>query len=235
MLYLYLAIFLTTASMTIDAIGSCNEAMCASVVSKCMLTQSCKCDLKNCSCCKECFNCLGELYSDCCSCVDMCPERNYIGSSLSKKSYVEDFPDPQTVLFSVLTAEPDTLERWVTYNTAIDIDSPLNSKFNKHFKYNHIYEDRTTKDVAAFNCTVAYITQCVSWNKCRMVCQSMGSSAYRWFHDGCCECIGHSCINYGINENRCPKCPLKEVDDEDVDEYYNSLDSEELPEEQTLK
>jgi hypothetical protein len=52
-----------------DAVNSCNEAVCASVVSKCMLTQSCKCDLKNCSCCKECFNCLGDLYSECCSCV----------------------------------------------------------------------------------------------------------------------------------------------------------------------
>lgn len=50
---------------------SCNEHVCASIVSKCMLTQSCKCDLKNCSCCKECFNCLSYLYSECCSCVGM--------------------------------------------------------------------------------------------------------------------------------------------------------------------
>lgn len=48
---------------------SCNEAVCASVVSKCMLTQSCKCDLKNCSCCQECFQCLSYLYNECCSCV----------------------------------------------------------------------------------------------------------------------------------------------------------------------
>lgn len=48
---------------------ACNEQVCASVVSKCMLTASCKCDLKNCSCCKECFNCLSYLYTECCSCV----------------------------------------------------------------------------------------------------------------------------------------------------------------------
>lgn len=49
----------------------CNEAICASVVSKCMLTQSCKCDLTHCSCCKDCYNCLSYLYSECCSCVGM--------------------------------------------------------------------------------------------------------------------------------------------------------------------
>lgn len=48
---------------------TCNEAVCGSVVSKCLLTQSCKCDLENCSCCKECFTCLSYLYSECCSCV----------------------------------------------------------------------------------------------------------------------------------------------------------------------
>lgn len=47
----------------------CNEQVCASMVSKCMLTASCKCDLKDCSCCKECYNCLSYLYSECCSCV----------------------------------------------------------------------------------------------------------------------------------------------------------------------
>ena len=38
----------------------------------------------------------------------------------------------------------------------------------------------------------------------------MGASSYRWFHDGCCECVGENCLNYGINESRCLQCPLKE-------------------------
>lgn len=51
-------------------VESCNEVVCASIVSKCMLTQSCKCELKNCSCCKECLKCLGiKYYEECCSCV----------------------------------------------------------------------------------------------------------------------------------------------------------------------
>ena len=32
---------------------ACNEAVCASIVSKCMLLQSCKCELQpDCTCCK---------------------------------------------------------------------------------------------------------------------------------------------------------------------------------------
>lgn len=52
------------------------------------------------------------------------------------------------------------------------------------------------------NCTVAFMSQCLSWIKCKEQCQSMGANSYRWFHDGCCECVGEHCINYGINESR---------------------------------
>lgn len=54
------------------SVQGCNEAVCASIVSKCMLTQSCKCELRNCTCCKECFSCLDYLYAECCSCVGEC-------------------------------------------------------------------------------------------------------------------------------------------------------------------
>lgn len=49
--------------------SSCNQMLCASIVSKCMLTQSCKCDLKNCTCCRDCYQCLSWLWKECCSCV----------------------------------------------------------------------------------------------------------------------------------------------------------------------
>lgn len=50
---------------------SCNEAVCGSVVSKCLLTKACNCDYKagNCTCCKDCNACLGNLFYECCSCV----------------------------------------------------------------------------------------------------------------------------------------------------------------------
>lgn len=50
--------------------NACNEAVCASIVSKCMLTQSCKCDsMNNATCSRDCFYCLDYLYTECCSCV----------------------------------------------------------------------------------------------------------------------------------------------------------------------
>ena len=42
----------------------------------------------------------------------------------------------------------------------------------------------------------------------------MGASAYRWFTDGCCECVGQSCVSYGINESRCEMCSYDDDDDQ---------------------
>ncbi|KAK9295339.1 hypothetical protein QLX08_010294 [Tetragonisca angustula] len=203
----------------------CNEAICASVVSKCMLTQSCKCDLVTCTCCKECFSCLSYLYDECCSCVDLCPKPNITDNPLSKKSHVEDFSEPMPGLFQALTAEPDPHERWLTFTFPVDFDMSLFApKHEKEVKYHMHSADEEIHplkpNVKTVNCTVAFMAQCNSWNKCRASCQSMGATSYRWFHDGCCECIGDTCINYGINESRCMHCPLdKEEDDDDLNHY----------------
>lgn len=77
---------------------------------------------------------------------------------------------------------------------------------------------RRNSNVMTFNCTVVYMSQCLSWNKCRTNCQSMGSTSYRWFHDGCCECIGSMCLNYGINESRCDSCPDNGDDNDEEDQ-----------------
>lgn len=208
---------------------SCNEAVCASIVSKCMLTQSCKCDLKNCSCCKECFNCLSYLYSECCSCVEMCPKPNDTGSLLSKKSHVEDISDAIPALFQALTVEPDPQLRWTTFTFPVDHDltlySPKPEMEMKYILQSVEQESIPAKpNVLTFNCTVAYMTDCMSWNKCKSYCISMGSSSYRWFHDGCCECIGNTCIKYGINESRCLKCSASK----EINEDYSIFDDDDL-------
>lgn len=201
-------------------VTSCNEQVCASVVSKCMLTQSCRCDLKNCSCCKECFNCLSYLYSECCSCVDMCPKPNETRSGLSTQSHVEEL-EGIPGLFKALTDVADEEEKWSTFSFPVDFDAALyGAKLDRDFKFFlHSTDqelDATIKErenIITYNCTVAYMSQCLSWNKCKTNCQSMGSSSYRWFHDGCCECVGSTCINYGINESRCTACPETKDDD----------------------
>ncbi|XP_017112941.1 protein twisted gastrulation [Drosophila gunungcola] len=198
-------------------VESCNEVVCASIVSKCMLTQSCKCELKNCSCCKECLKCLGKNYEECCSCVELCPKPNDTRNSLSKKSHVEDF-DGVPELFNAV-ATPDEGDsfgyNWNVFTFQVDFDKYLKGpKLEKDGHYFLRTNDKNLDEaiqerdnIVTVNCTVIYLDQCVSWNKCRTSCQTTGASSTRWFHDGCCECVGSTCINYGVNESRCRKCP----------------------------
>ncbi|CAI6372317.1 unnamed protein product [Macrosiphum euphorbiae] len=209
---------------------ACNEAVCASIVSKCMILQSCKCDMVNCSCCKECFSCLSNLYSECCSCVDMCPEPNVTVDELSKKSQVEDLPEPIVTLFTALASEPDPQQRFESLTYPIDLDIKMfKPDFQKDFMslQNNSAED--VSSIVTVNCSVVFMNKCSTWIKCKADCITMGAKSYRWFHDGCCECVNERCLNYGLNQSRCKYCPLKEAvmpatsnldygDDEDDDE-----------------
>lgn len=207
-------------------VNACNEAICASVVSKCMLTQSCKCDLKNCSCCKDCFNCLSYLYSECCSCVDMCPKPTDTPFKLTNASSVEELGDGVPGLFAALTIEPDPDERWLSITYPIDFDlNAYRSASDRQLVYHLQSLEQeaipVSRDILTFNCTVAYMSQCMSKMKCQSSCRSMGANSMRWFHDGCCECIGEKCIKYGINESRCMACPSEKnsssnVQDDDL-------------------
>ena len=69
-------------------------------------------------------------------------------------------------------------------------------------------EAQSKSSPTTVNCTVSYVAQCVAYKKCRMTCTSMGAHSYRWFRDGCCECVGPYCLNYGINESRFAYFPL---------------------------
>ncbi|XP_063910308.1 twisted gastrulation protein homolog 1-B-like [Zophobas morio] len=205
-------------------VNTCNEAVCGSIVSKCLLTQSCKCELKNCTCCKECFNCLSYLYDECCSCVDLCPQPHEIDETLlSKKSHVEDFKEPVPGLFDALTQVPDAQNRWNITRMPINIDlSHYGPK--GHVKVVMQSGDQPgllpieSHNIITLNCTVVFMKGCRTWHKCRSNCESMGSNSYRWFHDGCCECIGQHCINYGINESKCRECSMNQDEEEDDDD-----------------
>lgn len=218
---------------------ACNEAVCASIVSKCMITQSCKCDMKNCTCCKECFSCLSYLYSECCSCVDMCPKPNLTATSeLSKQSHVEDLTDAIPTLFKVLTSELDTLHRFDTISFPVDFPiAQYRPQFEKEIKYKLQSAEQETTDPASaltLNCTVAYMSACMSWARCKSACRSMGSTSVRWFHDGCCECIGDTCINYGINESRCRNCTTAAMSHLSPDQMDFGEDDEDEELEETM-
>ncbi|CAG7835536.1 unnamed protein product, partial [Allacma fusca] len=207
---------------TIDLVSSCNEAVCASIVSKCTLTQSCKCELRNCSCCKECFDCLSYLYSECCSCVELCPKPNAT-YQLMMHSQVGDLKEEMPDLFNILTEEKDLQGRWSTFTYPIDIDQSWFQPPKAESLSTSVYTVADgkiivdpRKEIVTVNCTVAFMSQCMPMNKCKNSCHSMGASYFRWFHDGCCECVGKTCINYGINESRCSACSLEEEDEDDA-------------------
>ncbi|KAH8356881.1 protein twisted gastrulation [Drosophila serrata] len=185
----------------------CNEVVCGSVVSKCLLTQSCQCKLNDCHCCKDCLNCLGELFTECCGCLDMCPKHKDALPSLTLRSEIGDI-EGLPELFDTLTAEDD--EEWST------IRFQMRPGFKQRVQGNSAgHSDGGTGTGTGAGagggttnmCTVIYVNSCIRADKCRQQCESMGASSYRWFHDGCCECVGENCLNYGINESRCRGCP----------------------------
>ncbi|XP_031626994.1 protein twisted gastrulation [Contarinia nasturtii] len=212
-----LAVFLLIVSVHLSQ--SCNEQVCASIVSKCMLTQSCKCDSKNYSCCSECFKCLGHLQLECCSCLEMCPKPTET-RNVSRQSHIEDL-EGIPGLFKALTEESDEDDdKWTTFTFPVDFQTVLVSPKDKTFKYIFVSADqnldssmKSREEIVTHNCTVVYMSQCLSSNKCKQNCESMGATSYRWFYDGCCECVGSTCINYGIKESRCAQCPeSKDID-----------------------
>ncbi|CAG5130822.1 unnamed protein product [Candidula unifasciata] len=200
-------------------LDACNEAICAPLVSKCMLINCCDCemnDLKNCTCCRDCQVCLSKLYTECCSCVGLCPPPDPT-DEMTKSSSVEDLPDPIPDLFNVLTEEVDHQQRWTTFTYAVDLDKlafiPGTDKAVKIITVGKADETNVLKEeperiLGIKNCTVAFFSDCMSMAKCKTSCKSMGAAKYRWFHEhGCCQCVGSSCYDYGLSEPKCLRCP----------------------------
>ncbi|XP_071515434.1 twisted gastrulation protein homolog 1-A-like [Panulirus ornatus] len=227
---------LVVVCVGLPTVWTCNEVVCASIVSKCMLTQACKCDLinspeNNCTCCRNCAKCLGYLYTECCSCLGMCEPWNQVLDKTD--SQVGDLLEPFQQLFQALTEEKDPLLRWTSMAFPIDVAlSDIDTTTLDKSKYKLVAHPQDTAQIeqVTMNCTVMYWSQCISGSKCKSTCISTGAAAYRWFFDGCCECVGSYCINYGVNESRCIQCPMVEEEEYDevlTDQYLasNSADT----------
>ncbi|TRY67114.1 hypothetical protein TCAL_05873 [Tigriopus californicus] len=204
--------------------SGCNEAVCASIVSKCTLLKSCECEIipgEPCACCHRCKKCLEYLFTECCSCFELCPKPE---KSLAQQgSSVFDFEDPPLVLWDALMETDDS--RWEKFTYPVDISParlfrPKKTEELSHSQQNSAQETLVVdkEDLVTANCTVAFLYGCMAKNKCRNSCATMGASSYRWFDESaCCECVGHHCLNYGINESRCTGCSFEDEDD-DLDE-----------------
>uniref|UniRef100_A0A2P2I4N9 Protein twisted gastrulation-like n=2 Tax=Hirondellea gigas TaxID=1518452 RepID=A0A2P2I4N9_9CRUS len=199
---------------------SCYDLVCASVVSKCLLTKACMCEItrdpSKCSCCHTCTQCLGVDYTRCCPCLGLCEEL----SPLSRESQVGDIKDPFNSLFEAMTAAPDGYKGWTHYTFPIDDTlHELGRRANVgDIKYEVVGSEGNTVASSpggglSINCTVMYVSECLSVTKCQDYCNQRGAASYRYFFDGCCECVGHTCLNYGINESRCSVCSRPDDDD----------------------
>lgn len=196
-------------------VQTCNEAVCASLVSKCILLKACGCDVYdkgNCSCCKNCSLCLSQLYVECCSCVGMCP-RPELDDEIYKTSSIEDLPNPLRELFNVLT-ESNVYQQWSvvkypTYKSILEYRPDLGRyalQIDDDPELVRIRHQHGIPAAALKNCTVAFLAERMSLTKCKSSCKSMGAAKMRWFHgDSCCQCIGSTCLDYGVNEARCKK------------------------------
>lgn len=112
------------------------------------------------------------------------------------------------------------MSRWDTMTYQIDV---------KGTKKVANPQDTISEDIVTVNCTVAYLSSEMGDSKCEKSCETMGASSYRWFNDGCCECVGHSCVNYGINQSQC-SFALSNGEESALDDQldYENLSEEEL-------
>lgn len=190
--------------------SSCNVSVCGSVVSKCLLNKDCECKVPGeCHSLTKCKKCLDKHYTECCPCVSMCPTETARNVTESEISEFHGSP----AIFDVVAKMLDNSFH-TTYSNGELISADEMIEFEES---NH--EDKT--------CTVLFINTCMSNKKCEAACEEMGAQSSRWFLDGCCECIGHSCIPSGINESKCTACPEKnEIMENGFD--YDNFDLEDL-------
>jgi len=69
------------------------------------------------------------------SVLDMCPKPNITTNALSRKSHVEDLPEPIMTLFYALVSEPDLQQRWESLTFPVDYyEDVLKSDFQTEIK-----------------------------------------------------------------------------------------------------
>ena len=196
------------------AAASCNEAVCAPIVSKCTLMKSCDCFGKEeensdeCECCEGCIACFENewesLFTECCSCIEgLCPDRNVTASKEAGPEDVFEFaePDPKIWREVVKGGFPE----WETF----------------------AFPTLSSSETA--NCSVTYQRQSTSRKKCAESCRTMGAKSGRWFGEsgGCCECVGQECVDFDDDSGpRCEDSVEEELDWLSDSEWDQLSDSE---------
>ena len=149
--------------------------------------------------------------------IDYCALCFTDASNSRSKSMVGEIANPTPQLWDALMeGGDDTHGRWTTKTFPVDKELPTS------------IQDTISQNLVTKNCTVSYLSSEMSDTKCSKSCSTMGATAYRWFTNGCCQCVGHECVNYGINQ---PQCTFI-VNGENVDTLDGQLDYANLSDEE---
>uniref|UniRef100_H9GCL3 Twisted gastrulation BMP signaling modulator 1 n=2 Tax=Anolis carolinensis TaxID=28377 RepID=H9GCL3_ANOCA len=193
---------------------TCNKALCASDVSKCLLQEVCQCEANRagCPCCRECAFCLGNLWETCCDCVGLCDERPLSAPRPAQRSSMHNLMSPVPSLFRALTAISDNESPMGWSILTLPVEEELRQN---HVETDHlllgphtglVLPDAEGLNATAPPCQSIFFNECLSMSRCRTACQSVGAWRYRWFHNACCQCVGPDCRGYGGAQAICSNC-----------------------------
>lgn len=204
----------TTYCTLVSSVSGCNKALCASDVSKCLLQELCQCNMKeeDCPCCQECMLCLGSLWDQCCSCVGLCSENKGSQKHAARRSSLEVLPVPLPSLFQSLSElQGDAAMDWSVHTLPVTKELSQQSHLDHTLLGAHTAVPAQSSGNTSSICTVMYFKPCMSMRRCHETCEFTGSSRYRWFHNGCCQCVGPDCYGYGSKDPLCQQCHPKGV------------------------
>ncbi|KAI1728881.1 twisted gastrulation (Tsg) protein conserved region domain-containing protein [Ditylenchus destructor] len=150
------------------------------------------------------------MLTDCCPCIGLCKPHNekptelHLRSSIQELNVNEDFPGIFEEQFAQLELD------WRTYVF------PVKQELNKYKQIKEL--NNILGSPESTNCTLIYMNECMSHKRCEQTCKTMGASSLRWFHTGCCQCIGSFCLKYGSDKDRCNDCKSSSSPNEESDE-----------------
>lgn len=178
------------------AFKNCKGRVCAARVSFCIIMKDCGCgaSVKNgefCSCCEDCYRCLGvRLWRKCCNCVGLCGRFSVNDTeNVGIPSKHGDLPGHSL---------PTLFEAMSSGHT--DLPLMFMSRQGKGGHTNQNYSSPRNQ------CKVAFFDKCLARESCITSCSAMGAHRYRWFRNGCCQCVGKSCNDYGELQSLCKSC-----------------------------
>jgi len=213
--------------------ATCDKSFCASIVSYCLIQESCSCDTSgNCSCCHQCAVCLNSKYEACSDCVGIREKSNYskvaANSDVAQTSEFENLEEPSPELFSKWTDRqlPGIHYSIYRYPNVEKLTSNIHHHHHQHHKHDqgnglpNVRRRFTSQDYelalrkvdrsesSNMICTATYFDRCMDMNECREGCRSMGATMIGYFQSGCCGCFGSACSlsNYDTFRAKCRKC-----------------------------